>query len=37
VRIGKKKPLKAGSLDGTLVRVPDTPANRAFFGNRGHG
>ena len=35
VRIGKKKPLKAGSLDGTLVRVPDTPANRAFFGTVG--
>ena len=37
VRIGKKKPLKAGSLDGTLVRVPDTPANRAFFGTVGTG
>ena len=23
---------EGGSLDGTLVRVPDTPANRAFFG-----
>ena len=30
-------PLKAGSLDGTLVRVPDTPANRAFFGTVGTG
>jgi hypothetical protein len=37
VRIGKKKPLTAGSLDGTLVRVPDTPANRAFFGTVGTG
>ena len=37
VRIGRKKPLKAGSLDGTLVRVPDTPANRAFFGTVGTG
>ena len=37
VTIGKKKPLKAGSLDGTLVRVPDTPANRAFFGTVGTG
>ena len=35
--IGKKKPLTAGSLDGTLVRVPDTPANRAFFGTVGTG
>ena len=35
--IGKKKPLKAGSLDGTLVRVPDTAANRAFFGTVGTG
>ncbi|MGH3200414.1 MAG: hypothetical protein ACRDNT_31875 [Streptosporangiaceae bacterium] len=37
VTIGKKRPLKAGSLDGTLVRVPDTPANRAFFGTVGTG
>ena len=35
--IGKKRPLKAGSLDGTLLRVPDTPANRAFFGTVGTG
>ena len=35
VTIGKKRPLKAGSLDGTLLRVPDTPANRAFFGTVG--
>ena len=32
VTIGKKRPLRAGSLDGTLLRVPDTPANRALFG-----
>ena len=35
--IGKNRPLKAGSLDGTLLRVPDTPANRAFFGTVGTG
>ncbi len=35
VTIGKKRPLNAGSLDGTLLRVPDTPANRAFFGTVG--
>ncbi len=35
VTIGKKRPLRAGSLDGTLLRVPDTPANRAFFGTVG--
>ena len=33
--IGKTRPLTAGSLDGTLVRVPDTAANRAFFGTVG--
>lgn len=33
--IGRKKPLKTGSLDGTLIRVPDTPANRAAFGSVG--
>ena len=37
VTIGKSRPLKAGSLDGTLLRVPDTPANRAFFGTVGTG
>jgi hypothetical protein len=37
VGIGKKRPLRAGSLDGTLLRVPDTPANRAFFGTVGTG
>jgi hypothetical protein len=35
VTIGKRRPLQAGSLDGTLLRVPDTPANRAFFGTVG--
>jgi len=35
VTIGTKRPLRAGSLDGTLLRVPDTPANRAFFGTVG--
>ena len=37
VTIGTKKPLTAGALDGTLLRVPDTPANRAFFGTVGTG
>jgi hypothetical protein len=37
VTIGKARPLRAGSLDGTLLRVPDTPANRAFFGSVGTG
>ena len=35
VIIGRLRPLKAGSLDGTLIRVPDTPANRAVFGSVG--
>ena len=35
--IGRDRPLKAGSLDGTLIRVPDTPANRAAFGSVGTG
>ena len=35
--IGRARPLKAGSLDGTLIRVPDTPANRAAFGSVGTG
>jgi hypothetical protein len=35
VTIGTTRPLKAGSLDGTLLRVPDTPANRAYFGSVG--
>jgi hypothetical protein len=29
--------LKVSSADGTLVRVPDTPANRAAFGSTGTG
>ena len=37
VIIGRGLPLKAGSLDGTLIRVPDTPANRAAFGSVGTG
>jgi hypothetical protein len=37
VTIGTRRPLTAGSLDGTLLRVPDTPANRAFFGSVGTG
>src|SRR5260370_37544031 len=32
---GRTRPLKAGWLDGTLIRVPDTPANRAVFGSVG--
>jgi len=35
VIIGRARPLKTGSLDGTLIRVPDTPANRAAFGSVG--
>jgi hypothetical protein len=34
---GRSRPLKAGSIDGTLIRVPDTPANRAMFGSTGTG
>ncbi len=37
VIIGRARPLKTGSLDGTLVRVPDTRANRAVFGSVGTG
>jgi hypothetical protein len=37
VTIGRRRPLRAGSLDGTLLRVPDTPANRAYFGTVGTG
>ena len=37
VIIGRSRPLKAGSLDGTLIRVPDTPANRKAFGSVGTG
>jgi hypothetical protein len=35
--IGRARPLKVSSLDGTLIRVPDTPANRAAFGSVGTG
>ena len=34
---GRRRPLKVSSLDGTLIRVPDTPANRAAFGSVGTG
>ena len=34
---GRLKPLKASPADGTLIRVPDTPANRAAFGSTGTG
>ncbi len=37
VIIGRARPLKTGSLDGTLIRVPDTPANRAAYGSVGTG
>ena len=37
VIIGRDRPLKAGSADGTLIRVPDTPANRAVYGSVGTG
>ena len=34
---GRDRPLKVSSLDGTLIRVPDTPGNRAAFGSVGTG
>jgi hypothetical protein len=37
VTIGRSRPLKAGSLDGTLIKMPGTPANRAVFGTVGTG
>jgi hypothetical protein len=37
VIIGQRSPLRVSSADGTLVRVPDTPANRAAFGSVGTG
>ena len=37
VIIGRNRPLKTGAIDGTLIRVPDTPANRAMFGSVGTG
>ena len=37
VVIGRGRPLKAGAVDGTLIRVPDTPANRAVYGSVGTG
>jgi hypothetical protein len=33
--IGKHEPLEAHSADGSLLRVPDTPGNRAEFGSVG--
>ena len=35
--IGRSRPLKAGAIDGTLIRVPDTPANRRAYGSVGTG
>jgi hypothetical protein len=35
VVIGRARPLKTGSVDGTVIRVPDTPANRALYGSVG--
>ncbi|MHB1594134.1 MAG: transposase [Streptosporangiaceae bacterium] len=32
---GTAEPLAAHSFDGSLLRVPDTPANRAAFGSAG--
>ena len=37
VIVGWARPLKVSSLDGTLIRVPDTPANRSAFGSVGTG
>ena len=33
--IGKNRPLAVNSADGSLLRVPDTPDNRAVFGTVG--
>jgi hypothetical protein len=33
--VGKEEPLVPHSFDGTLIRVPDTPRNRAAFGTVG--
>jgi hypothetical protein len=33
--IGKDRPLAVGSADGSLLRVPDTPENRAVFESVG--
>lgn len=35
--VGSRRPLRVRSGDGTLFRVPDTPANRAAFGTVGTG
>jgi hypothetical protein len=35
VAVGRDRPLTAGALDGTLIRVPDTPANRKAYGSTG--
>jgi hypothetical protein len=32
---GRSRPLAVHSMDGSLLRVPDTPANRAGFGSVG--
>jgi hypothetical protein len=33
--VGTQEPLAVNSFDGSLLRVPDTPANRAAFGSVG--
>ena len=33
--VGTREPLAVNSFDGSLLRVPDTPANRAAFGSVG--
>jgi hypothetical protein len=33
--VGAREPLEVKSADGSLLRVPDTPANRAAFGSVG--
>ena len=35
--IGKLERLTVSSADGTLIRLPDTPANREMFGSTGTG
>jgi hypothetical protein len=37
VTAGRVKLLRTGSVDGTLIRVPDTPENRKTYGSVGTG
>ena len=33
--VGRSRPLAVHSMDGSLLRTPDTPGNRAAFGSVG--